>query len=544
MDRSSRSAALAFSAILAPYLALVWRYWFVCDDAFITFRYSRNWALGHGPRYNLGEHVPVEGYSNFLWMAIATLVELVGASPATVMPWLSLACGVALLALVFHTLLRRLDTSLPVATFATLFLATFPPFAVWSTSGLATVPQALFMCATLVFLTLEDDDRAPLWAAGTALLLALVRTEGIAWAVVIGVLAGIHRALSGKPVVRHLARFAGPLVLGFALYFAWRFTYYESLVANTAYAKVHMTGETMGRGLKYVGLYVATLVSPAMLLLVIPVGLTAPRWRFALVTGAMAIGVPAYAVTVSGDYMTWFRILVPGAAFMALSLGLAMQAVAVRGRAALIGSLVAAVACSGMSLLPVYDVHLTQQKLRKKLTVRDKLGVFRTENRQWEAMVAHSTAWRQKGIALGNYAKPGDTYVAAAIGNIGYFSGVFIYDRNGLVNREVAMLPFDGELRSPGHDKVVDRSLFFKYEPTILDSKLVHGFDAAPKIKAAMKEMMAAPVRDQYFPELITLAPLRGSSVPRYFVPLRRAKSTRQSEKKWAIFRAQLADLP
>ena len=39
--------------------------WFLCDDAFISFRYARNLLKGHGLVFNPGEYV--EGYSNFLW---------------------------------------------------------------------------------------------------------------------------------------------------------------------------------------------------------------------------------------------------------------------------------------------------------------------------------------------------------------------------------------------------------------------------------------------------------------------------------------------
>ena len=55
-------------ALVFVYLFLVWRFRFICDDAFITFRYSKNLALGNGPRFNLGDAGPVEGYSNFLWI--------------------------------------------------------------------------------------------------------------------------------------------------------------------------------------------------------------------------------------------------------------------------------------------------------------------------------------------------------------------------------------------------------------------------------------------------------------------------------------------
>ena len=49
--------ALAF-AILVGWVVLAQRMWFVCDDAWISFRFARNWAAGHGVRYNLGTQVP------------------------------------------------------------------------------------------------------------------------------------------------------------------------------------------------------------------------------------------------------------------------------------------------------------------------------------------------------------------------------------------------------------------------------------------------------------------------------------------------------
>ena len=40
--------------------------WFLCDDAFISFRYVRNFLEGNGLVFNPGEYV--EGYTNFLWI--------------------------------------------------------------------------------------------------------------------------------------------------------------------------------------------------------------------------------------------------------------------------------------------------------------------------------------------------------------------------------------------------------------------------------------------------------------------------------------------
>ena len=45
---------IAFVIAWIPYLLLTYRFWHNIDDAFISFRYAKNWAMGYGPRYNLG----------------------------------------------------------------------------------------------------------------------------------------------------------------------------------------------------------------------------------------------------------------------------------------------------------------------------------------------------------------------------------------------------------------------------------------------------------------------------------------------------------
>lgn len=47
------------------------------DDAFITFRYAENLVNGHGLVFNSGGQ-PVEGYSNFLWLLLLSLLYKIG----------------------------------------------------------------------------------------------------------------------------------------------------------------------------------------------------------------------------------------------------------------------------------------------------------------------------------------------------------------------------------------------------------------------------------------------------------------------------------
>jgi arabinofuranosyltransferase len=166
---------------------LAHRFWFVCDDAYITFRYAQNWSLGYGLRYNLGDHLPVEGYSNFLWVALCTLLEYLGASPVLWAPFISYGCGLVLLWLVYFTLLRRFEISRPVAFLSVLTLACLPPFAVWATGGLETMPFALAMFVAFDRMILSPDRGKRVSGGLSGLAMALLRIEGIAWALLIGV---------------------------------------------------------------------------------------------------------------------------------------------------------------------------------------------------------------------------------------------------------------------------------------------------------------------------------------------------------------------
>ena len=77
-----RAWLLPFLVALAPLAWLIWRFDFLVDDAFISFRYARNLALGHGLVFNVGESPPVEGYTNFLWVLMLAAVETLGWDPA------------------------------------------------------------------------------------------------------------------------------------------------------------------------------------------------------------------------------------------------------------------------------------------------------------------------------------------------------------------------------------------------------------------------------------------------------------------------------
>ena len=152
---------IAFVVAWIPYSLLTYRFWYNVDDAFISFRYAKNWAMGYGPRYNLGPQQPEEGYSNFLWVVVCTFIEYLELDITFWAPMLGFACGSLLLYLVFRTLRRDFAVGLGVAFSITLGLGLFPPYALWSTGGLGTMAFALSIFATAYFLVLRPAGIAP-----------------------------------------------------------------------------------------------------------------------------------------------------------------------------------------------------------------------------------------------------------------------------------------------------------------------------------------------------------------------------------------------
>lgn len=130
---------LALLSLLPWLVLLAWLSsvaWFLTDDAFISFRYTRNLLEGHGLVFNPGERV--EGYTNFLWiLELAAIWGLFGIRPEHAAPWLSVAYTVATIAAILWWVARLPALqSRPLVAWMTLgLLCSNAIFAVWTSSG-------------------------------------------------------------------------------------------------------------------------------------------------------------------------------------------------------------------------------------------------------------------------------------------------------------------------------------------------------------------------------------------------------------------------
>jgi arabinofuranosyltransferase len=482
---------LVLAMIVAVHARVAAAFGFVCDDAWISFRYARHLAEGRGLTFNAAPpgsvaEAPVEGFSNLLWVLGAAAFEAAGVSPAVGMVAVSVGCAAALL-----VLQARLAAALglgPAATAVAVgLLAASPGFVIWSTSGLETMAAALAMTALLGAWVVVDRPWAGVVAA--AALIGL-RTEGIGWVLVVGLLG-----LWVRP------RRVGPaLGVSFALWAAlaaWRYSYFGGVVSNTAVAKVGFDADRILRGGQYVlGFWVAA-IAPGALLLLTPAALW--RGRAWAAVAVLAWGPPAFAVLIGGDFMTMGRMLVAGLPMAALAAaGLVEWTSGWRRGVAIVGL----VAVGALGTLPLLDVQLAPNSVRRSLDVRENTSAYRSELEQWRFMKGNAKRWAQLGHALSQVEAPGESIVLGAVGAVGYFCELQVFDRYGLVSPDVARRD-GGSIKghSPGHDKEVPVTYFLDREPTFLHAELVKGSRPLGDLRRQMADWVdSAEVRAGWGP--------------------------------------------
>ncbi len=517
---SRRTLLLVFCLALVPYAWLTYRFDWVCDDAFISFRYSKHLAAGHGLRFNAGEQPPVEGYSNFLWVLVLTPFEAAGVPAAGPARLLSVACGVALLFRLAAYLARSGLAAPPLA--ATLLIyATLPAVALWSTSGLAAMPFALLVF--LAFETLGRPDRA-LPAALVCAGLVLIRAEGFAWALVLIAVAGLEALIRKDrsrraPLLAAGAAAVAAVAAALAM-LVFRLAYFGYPLPNTAYAKVGFSLPALERGARYAGSFLLTFPHLALILLAgVALALNHRSSRAALRQPLLIAGAFfAYAVAVGGDFMPMGRMLVPALPFLALVLAALVREISNR---AWLGGLTAA--CVACSLAPAFDLHPVPREVRRQLSFRWNIEKFDSEYRQWRRMRKRVALGEELGRALTAHTRPGESLPYGRIGAVAYFSHLFILDQNGLVNLEVARGEVQ-QLRSAGHDKTVPPHFFLKDRPDYYRAKISRRPTGDPRLEkasAALLSDLPAAERDRYNPEIIPLEPRAGK--PRSLLLARRS---------------------
>ncbi len=432
---------------IAGGLGLAWTQVSLLDDSFISFRYADNWAHGYGPVFNHGERV--QGYTNFLWMALLTLgTAITGVAP----PLVALVLGpVAFVAnvLVIAALGRRLGGDVGAVPWAAVLFAVDRVATAYATTGLETLPASLLVNLGLLAL-LSRTDAAGAALGGLAFTAAsLCRLDhGLFQAVGLAIVA--WRARSPRTV----AAFLTPALL-LPGYLAWANWYYGEALPNTFYAKTG-GGWYVEQALLYLELW--ALGSWAFVPLALggvwailrlrapdPERIQAP---FALgllvVTGVWQV----YLLRIGGDFMygRFYLTLVP---WILLAAEQAVRAAPARGW------ILAAALGLSVRGMPILTPGATEW------FVADEPTFYRV--RSLSPLTIHHHSWRIGTVLRDALAERRIRPVVATSGPgmVAYLSGLVTIDTLGLTDRAIARGPLLHRGR-PGHERVASHDYLRK----------------------------------------------------------------------------------
>jgi len=491
---------VALLATLALLIAHALAYRFLCDDAFISFRYARHLAEGHGLVFNPGFE-RVEGFTNPLWVLILAALDLVGARPELAANALSLSLTVVLWWLVARASIRLLPPGTPawIMVLPALWLSITRTIAVWSTSGLETRLFEALVVAGVLRLAEEvrdwcrDETARPPWGAALLGLSVWARPDGLLiGAAAIGAAFAVLVARRRRAIARALPWSAAFLAVIVPL-FALRLAYFGAWLPNTYFAKV--AGRSWwGMGVAYLGTFVleyaAWLWIPAI---------AAGAWALArtgrgevpALIAAAVIPHALYVASIGGDHFEYrpLDLYVPFA-FVLMACGLAAAGATRRARVA--AGLYAAAVVLGLVAIPwaavrqfprdyiagfpgsaverleasdfldptrepwlsipgVASVAQAHRAATRALTRR-----FVAIRREEHVLFAESVipeASRLRELVAGAVL-PADTHIAVGcVGLIPYVSELRTFDRFGLTDADVARLPVGAE-RVMAHEKV------------------------------------------------------------------------------------------
>lgn len=287
---------------------------FFPDDAYISLRYSQRWLRGSGLTWTDGERV--EGYSNFLWVALVALGGLFSENLMLVARVLgALLVGTVPLAIFLAYAPRRFRDLLP-PTVASSFLVLAGPIQAYSVGGLeqALLIAELGWALCLSYRLLEQARPRPRsWLPVSALLAAITLTRPDGFVLVAGAIAGIVlvRGLNLASFATG-ARLARAPALALAGQLLFRRLYYQDWFPNTYYAKVAWTEQRLRAGWEYVS---AGYAANAVLLAALGIAVWVSSWdRLArgrlLLVASITLPWLVYVVFIGGDFFAQHRHLV------------------------------------------------------------------------------------------------------------------------------------------------------------------------------------------------------------------------------------------
>jgi len=208
---------------------------FIPDDSYISFRYAENLAEGNGITFNPNER-PVEGYSNFLWILLCSILVRFGLDLPYWAPRMGVLFGILNIFLFWLILRRRTEYSWHLVI-PLMLLACSAPFLLYAISGMETPLFSFLLLAAIFLADYAFNTERSLWFilfSVTSVLVAFCRPEGVITFPTIAVLLIYFSKKCNKETPRSVMK---PLLLASVLfvisllaYNVWRIRYFGEVI--------------------------------------------------------------------------------------------------------------------------------------------------------------------------------------------------------------------------------------------------------------------------------------------------------------------------
>lgn len=308
----------ALLLLILVFVLFLGRFAHIQDDAFITFRYVKNFAANNGLVFNVGERV--EGYTNFLWLVVLIALDYVKISYVEFASHLSSVFAVLILMLTYF-ISRQTDknSEKPASgifpNLIPVFLLVFSPsFAYWAVSGMESM-LFIFLFLSAVYYYLKKDNRTSInyYTPVFLALAALTRPEGIyLWGIIylhkfIGVQFSRKEIFSKNNLIE-VAIFLVPVLM----HTTFRLFYYGYLFPNTFYAKASFDSTSLQAGLLYFWVFCQNYLLYGFVLVLPLFLLTKKEYRGEVTLFFTIVAFYSlYVISIGGDVLPLHRFWLP-----------------------------------------------------------------------------------------------------------------------------------------------------------------------------------------------------------------------------------------
>lgn len=308
---------LPFILLLILFLHISYYFPFISDDAFISLRYAQRLLQGKGLTWTEG--IPVEGYSNLLWLL---LVALLGALKYNLVDSTRILGFIGMSMVLFANMRLYSPDIYPKKVFpfviGQLCFVLSGPIAVWTIGGLEQPLVAGFLAWTIVlsFDLLTDNIPKGKVILLTSLclgLLSISRLDGPIFTITTLLAIIITKGVKYESFMLCLKIIFFPILL-YGSQIVFRLIYYHEWIPNTALVKISPSISHYWDGLLYLkeGFLSLSPFSFLALIFLIVMFATHQKERDKAILLTIVGGIwSAYIIFIGGDIFPAFRHFIP-----------------------------------------------------------------------------------------------------------------------------------------------------------------------------------------------------------------------------------------